>query len=283
MLYLLAGIGLVALLVLVIVLEQRDFRTEEYEVSLPLEAPCRECVPERILVLADLHNRFYGEANRRLLDAVKEASPDLILIPGDLIVRTDEDNVHAAALLSNLSQLGIPIYYSLGNHEYRMRNERPDLYEAYLARFADAGVHLLDNESIEAFPGVCVVGLSIPDGCYNKGHKTEQLHLTDVEQLLGTWNRDRFLIMLAHNPVYFEEYAAYGANLIVSGHMHGGIVRLPWIGGVISPQWRLFPKYDAGIFETDKSLMAVSRGLGVHTLPIRLFNKPELMVLKVRK
>lgn len=87
--------------------------------------------------------------------------------------------------------------------------------------------------------------------------------------------------MIAHNPEYFEAYAGWGADLTVSGHVHGGVMRLPFLGGVISPRLTLFPKYDGGMFERNGRFMVVSRGLGTHTLPIRIFNPGELIMIEL--
>ena len=100
-----------------------------------------------------------------------------------------------------------------------------------------------------------------------------------MEHLVGKANRDRFQILLAHNPVYFEEYARWGADLVLSGHVHGGIVRLPFLGGVISPAFTLFPKYDGGKFERGDSTMLLGRGLGTHTLPVRMWNPGEIVLV----
>ena len=97
---------------------------------------------------------------------------------------------------------------------------------------------------------------------------------------LGNCEEDgAYHILLAHNPVYFKQYAAWGADLTLSGHLHGGIIRLPLIGGVITPQAKLFPRYSAGKYEIGEKWMIVSRGLGTHTIPIRFNNKPELSVI----
>lgn len=87
--------------------------------------------------------------------------------------------------------------------------------------------------------------------------------------------------MIAHNPEYFPAYAEWGADLVLSGHVHGGLMRLPFLGGVIAPSMKLFPKYDGGVFEEHGSTMILSRGLGTHTLPIRIFNPGELVVIRL--
>ncbi|MCM1569376.1 MAG: hypothetical protein NC081_08015 [Roseburia sp.] len=98
--------------------------------------------------------------------------------------------------------------------------------------------------------------------------------------LLGQPSDGKYTILLAHKPDYFPQYAAWGANLTLAGHVHGGVVRVPfWGKGVLSPDIRLFPEYDGGIFRKGQAVMLVSRGLGYHTIPFRLFNPAELPVL----
>ena len=104
-----------------------------------------------------------------------------------------------------------------------------------------------------------------------------------LTKILGEPRADACQILIAHNPLYFEEYAAWGADVVVSGHVHGGIMRLPLLGGVLSPNLSLFPKYDGGRFELGKSSLLLSRGLGTHTVPLRIFNPGELVVVEIVK
>lgn len=104
-----------------------------------------------------------------------------------------------------------------------------------------------------------------------------------LNRVLGNPEKKCFNLLIAHNPDYFDAYADWGADLTVSGHVHGGLMRLPFLGGVISPKLRLFPHYDGGRFEKDGKEMILSRGLGTHTLPIRIFNPGEMVVIRLRK
>ena len=99
--------------------------------------------------------------------------------------------------------------------------------------------------------------------------------------IFGIPDPEVFHILLAHNPVYFDTYAAWGADLTLSGHLHGGIIRIPGIGGLITPQAQLFPKYDRGLISVNGKYMVVSAGLGEHTVPIRIFNPPQLILITV--
>ena len=106
--------------------------------------------------------------------------------------------------------------------------------------------------------------------------------IQDLQRHFGNPGKDAYHILLAHNPVYFEQYARWGADLTLSGHLHGGIIRIPGIGGLITPQARLFPRYDRGLFEKDGKYMVVSPGLGEHTVPIRIFNPPQLIGIVIK-
>ena len=145
------------------------------------------------------------------------------------------------------------------------------------------GVKILVNDKAEFCVGgnkFCIYGYDLPEKYFEKFNRYvfEEKH---VEEALGTCNLtdNCYSILLAHNPVYFKQYAAWGADLTLSGHLHGGIIRLPFIGGVITPQAKLFPRYSAGNYTIGKKEMIVSRGLGTHTIPIRFNNKPELSVI----
>ena len=127
---------------------------------------------------------------------------------------------------------------------------------------------------------ITVWGLELPWQCYRRFRKNE-LTAGQITELLGARDEGRYNILLAHNPVYFEAYAAWGAELTPAGHLHGGVIRLPYSGGVVTPQFRLFPKYDRGIFKRRGKLLVVSAGLGSHSIPIRINNPPELVVLDI--
>ena len=102
-----------------------------------------------------------------------------------------------------------------------------------------------------------------------------------ISRLLGDSDRDAFQVLIAHNPQYFPEYSDWGADLTVAGHVHGGIIRLSVLGGVISPAIALFPRYDGGLFERKGKYMVLSRGLGTHSIHVRMFNPGEVCVIKI--
>lgn len=260
--------------------ESKGFVTKVYEISIP-EAQLKE--PHNIVFVSDLHNHQYGSGNEKLLAAIREQKPDFVLVGGDIpIARENVSLENAIDFIQKLSREH-QIYYSSGNHEQRMRiypEKYGSMYEQYMESIQDGKLVYLHNESrsvfLENFP-MEIVGLEIEQEFY-KRFSHEKLQKERVVQLLGE-KKAVYTILLAHNPEYFEAYAAWGADITLSGHVHGGVVRLPFVGGVLSPSVSLFPKYDGGRKQEFGKEMIISRGLGVHTIPVRLFNPAELVVL----
>lgn len=263
--------------------ELRDFRVTKYRIcSQKLNGIKRE---KKIIYLSDLHNRMYGEENERLLESIRNQHPDLILIGGDMLVRKDgnsyDKTVHFLAKLPGIC----PVYCANGNHEQKLK-ELPDKYEQsyeeYKKALTASGIHMLENASetvkLDEVP-VKLSGLEIPLGAYARFGKKE-LSLKEITDRIGE-HGDDYQILLAHHPGYMKEYLAYGADLILGGHYHGCVVQLPWIGGVISTNFTLFPKYSGGIYQEGEQTAVVSRGLGTHSVPLRLWNWPELIVLEL--
>lgn len=263
--------------------ELRDFRVTKYRIcSQKLNGIKRE---KKIIFLSDLHNRMYGEENERLLESIRNQHPDLILIGGDMLVRKDgnsyDKTVHFLAKLPGIC----PVYCANGNHEQKLK-ELPDKYEQsyeeYKKALTASGIHMLENASetvkLEEVP-VKLSGLEIPLGAYARFGRKE-LSLKEITDRIGE-HGDDYQILLAHHPGYMKEYLAYGADLILGGHYHGCVVQLPGIGGVISTNFTLFPKYSGGIYQEGEQTAVVSRGLGTHSVPLRLWNWPELIVLEL--
>ena len=263
--------------------ELRDFRVTKYRIcSQKLNGIKRE---KKIIFLSDLHNRMYGEENERLLKSIRNQHPDLILIGGDMLVRKDGNSYDKTVdFLAKLPGI-CPVYCANGNHEQKLK-ELPDKYEQsyeeYKKALTASGIHMLENASetvkLDEVP-VKLSGLEIPLGAYARFGKKE-LSLKEITDRIGE-HGDDYQILLAHHPGYMKEYLAYGADLILGGHYHGCVVQLPGIGGVISTNFTLFPKYSGGIYQEGEQTAVVSRGLGTHSVPLRLWNWPELIVLEL--
>ena len=273
--------------------EQWNFNVTKYQICTSKINPHMK--PKRMIFLSDLHNHEYGQNNIRLLQAVKAACPDLILIGGDMLV--GKRGRSAKAALQFVSQLPkiAPVYYANGNHEQRMK-ENPEKYERVYERYREilqnAGVHFLENDSLELHLDgfhVRLTGLELPMETYEK-FKHSHVRKEDIvlqvgeirKEMLGSAEEEEsvYEILLAHNPTYYSAYKEWGADLVLSGHLHGGIARIPGWRGVITPQAFLFPKYSGEMTEEDGQTIIVSKGLGTHTINFRLFNIPEMVVLE---
>lgn len=237
-------------------------------------------------LLSDLHNKSFGKQNEKLLRKIDELAPDAILAAGDILSAHDTRKKYYVAvdLMRRLSAK-YPVYYGMGNHEHHLGlfpEETGDAYEDYMEKLNSFGIEPLINESV-GLPSVNIniSGLQV-ERCYYRKFRTYPMPDTYLSDLLGEAKRDKFQILIAHNPDYFTDYVKWGADLVVSGHVHGGLMKLPVIGGVISPKLTLFPKYDGGRYEKENTVMIVSRGLGTHTLPIRIFNPGELVMIHLK-
>lgn len=239
--------------------------------------------PVKFVVLSDLHDQAYDGNNERLLRAIEEEAPDAVLVAGDMLTPLNDREKTAESFFKRLARKYC-VYYGLGNHEAKMKWNREkfgDLYETYLAELGALGIKVLVNDflQMEEAP-IRIYGLDIAEIYYKR---FKQVPMADdyVERKLGQADGEFYNILLAHNPMYFENYAKWHPDLILSGHVHGGLVRLPFLGGVIAPNLHLFPKYDGGVFQTGDSTMIISRGLGIHSIEFRMWNPGELVVIEI--
>lgn len=239
----------------------------------------------RIVFLSDLHNKEYGRDNERLLQAMAELSPDLVFVGGDMLTAKPDVSFQKAASFLLKCTEKYSVYYALGNHEYRLRiypENYGTMYQDYMECIAKGNIRFLDNESI-LLPeyGIRLTGLTIEKKYYKRfaKRKMEEGYLL---RTLGRADDSSYQILLAHNPEFFPDYAAWGPDLVLAGHVHGGVARIPGYKGMVSPSLLPFPHYDGGLFEEAGSRMVISRGLGMHTIPVRLFNPGELVVLELR-
>lgn len=262
--------------------ELRMFRVKKYKIS---SRKLNGLSTKKILFLSDLHNYSYGKENQRLLQAIRCSEPDLILIGGDMIVRKNGTSYERTVeFLRKLPEI-CPVYLANGNHEQKLK-EQPERYiqsyEKYKEQLAESGIVFLENETVQIQMDQTVIritGLEIPINAYRRFNRYA-MKIEELEERVGRTN-SRYHILLAHNPAYVRQYQKWGADLILCGHLHGGIVGLPGIGGVIAPDFRLFPRYSAGRYRSGYSTIVVSRGLGSHSIPVRFLNPAELIVLEL--
>lgn len=240
-----------------------------------------------IVFISDLHNKQYGNKNELILKEIENINPDFVILGGDMITTCMEKWTDYSDTLDFISNLNtkFPVYYGIGNHEERLKR-RPEKfpkgeYERLTGRLENMGVPLLSDEKIVLDDyGINIYSLNIEHEFYRR-FVTKKLPETYISEHVGEIDKDKYNILVAHNPEHFKNYAAWGADLTLSGHVHGGVIRLPLLGGVVSPAVKLFPKYDGGKFNIGPNCMILSRGLGTHTIPIRINNKAEIIEIKI--
>lgn len=232
----------------------------------------------RIVHVSDLHNSEFGENQSILLRKISDAKPDIIAITGDLIDSRHTDIDTAMEFVEAASQIA-PIYFVTGNHE-AWSGVYPDLKD----RLKQAHVTILENEKISisqkgAF--ISLVGLADPDFTLSNDlfGETDAMVNKMLQDIAD--NDSNYTIMLSHRPELVNIYANHPINLVLAGHAHGGQFRIPFIGGVIAPDQGLFPKYTAGKYKVSQTQMIVSRGLGNSIVPVRINNRPELVVIEL--
>lgn len=232
-----------------------------------------DCV---IVQLSDLHGAYFGEDNQELLSRVREAGPDYIFLTGDLLDQYRKTpHSYAAALGGALADIA-PTYFITGNHEWALPGVRELKRE-----LEEAGVVVLSNEYVlleRSGDRVLLADIDDPNGFADQ--KTPEELAQEVREAWG----DGFWLLLAHRNNYFEkQYSLLGADLVISGHGHGGLIRLPFTDGLVSAERRLFPSYTAGFYTANGSDVFVSRGLGNSGPTLRLFNRPEVVVLTLER
>ena len=228
----------------------------------------------RIVELADLHGRVFGRGSRRLLAAVRRAEPDLICIDGDLF---DEhtDLAMLPPLLRGLCAIA-PVYYVTGNHEWRVPGLR-----GILAQMRACGVTVLQDDWRVLRRGEdALIVAGTDDPCGPAERKTPAELIADIRAEAG---EAAFLLLLTHRNDQLPQWSALVVQAVLAGHCHGGVVRLPFVGGLFGTDRRLFPAWDAGLYRQGETALYVSRGLGYTNVHFRLFNRPEVAVIVLRR
>ena len=228
----------------------------------------------RIALITDLHGRTFGKNNDALVEKTRQAVPDLIALAGDIADETS-DLEELAALLPRLANIA-PCYYVTGNHEWRMENRKE-----WFRLLEQCGITRLENEFVTLSRGedtIVLAGVDDPNG--PRDQKTP-------EELLGeihVQHPDTYTIVLCHRNDQLERMARLKADLVLSGHAHGGVVRLPFVGAIFGTHYEFFPDYTSGLYTLGRTSLVVSRGLGgSRRIPVRIGNRPEIPIITLRK
>ena len=220
----------------------------------------------KIVHVSDLHNKEFGENNKRLISLISAEHPDIIVISGDMVDSRRTDVEAALRFVSQVVNIA-PVYYATGNHEEHLED---DTLAYLLSSLEEIGATVLENEAVTVYKDdESFVLFGLKDGTL----ETISDAYTDT---------DKLKLMIAHRPQHLEAYNKLGANLVFSGHAHGGQVRIPFVGGVIAPDQMFFPKYTEGMHSFGNVTVVISRGLGNSLCPIRVNNRPELVVVTLK-
>ena len=256
-----------------------SYTKTHYRISFYQETSKKVSDNIRIVVVSDIHNREYGENNKTLISDIRDLEPDLILFPGDMVIRDVDDYQPMLDLVSALTEIS-PCYGVLGNHEseriyYGGDKELPD-------KFKNAGLRLLRNakEKIQINRDtVQLIGVEGTSYGFEEYGGREFMDKTEIDP-------SALCILMNHIPILFDkQLSGYDFDLGIAGHVHGGIIVLPFIGGLYTEEEGFFPKFTAGKYVLDKQqTLIISGGLGdSKSLPPRINNMPELVVIDINR
>ena len=268
--------------------ERRQLRVEYYDI------PWEEDQELKLAFLSDLHDYCRDFGIDGILNALKEASPDLVLLGGDMLTCQKHagwtaDPDPTLQLIERIAQ-DYTVIYAEGNHETRLRSRHPEVFESYKRRLEEAGVIYLINDRV-LLDKIAIYGITLDEYYYRHlfpgfGKKIPMPQDQILKQL-GLPEKGRYNILLLHSPLYLEEASSWGADLVLSGHFHGGTIRLPSKGspGLMTPQYQFFVKECSGehVSKNKKTRMIVSRGLGTHSINMRLNDLPEISLVRLKK
>ena len=223
----------------------------------------------KIVQLSDLHTMEFGKDNRRLVRRVAEQKPDMIALTGDYI-ESPEDLPVVETLVAQLSEIA-PVYFTSGNHDAASKA----LKELNSTIHSAGGTYLSNEHVLLERNGAAIVLAGVED----PNSYADMPDADTICEKLDTAYPDSFIILMAHRNDFTELYPHISCDLIFTGHGHGGVIRLPIAGGLVGTDLKLFPKYDAGVFQSDRAQMVVSRGLGGFPFYPRLLNNPEIVVV----
>lgn len=231
----------------------------------------------KILQISDLHNKKFGDNQDVLIQKIKSIDPDIIAITGDLIDSKSYDAEVSMQLIREIVKK-YPVYFVTGNHE--QWSGKYNNLEKELKKY---DVNVLRNEHVGIRKGEQEINLlGIDDPEFVTGNRDEgNIIIDEIKKAKIEMQPDKYNVLLSHRPEFIKEYTNERLDLVLSGHAHGGQVRLPFIGGLVAPNQGVLPKYTAGLYVEQNTSMVVSRGLGNSIIPQRILNRPEIVVVQL--
>lgn len=234
----------------------------------------------KIIQISDLHNTKYKKLTDQLVKKIEYEKPNIIVLTGDLIDSNKTNIDRAIQFIKKIKNIA-PIYFVSGNHESSISE---NCYNELKEKLTENQVIILDDkvDTLKVSNSeINLIGISDPKMThigYLKESEIIENELNSIE-----YDNRKYSILLSHRPELFNNYVEKNIDLVLAGHAHGGQIRITFIGGVVAPNQGLFPKYTNGKFEQNKTVMIVSRGIGNSILPYRINNRPELVIITLRK
>lgn len=243
----------------------------------------------RIVQLSDLHSKVFGENQQMLLQKVQGLHPDIIVFTGDLVDGRTKLEAPCFTLMKGLVNIA-PTYYIYGNHEAILLYE-PERQE-FFKQIDALGVKTMNNKAViltsAANESINLVGIpdpiaiSIPNKLFQYEDLEERTKILLEETFQFVKDKEAYTILLCHRPEYIKTYSNFPVDLVLCGHTHGGQIRLPILGGIYATGQGFLPKYDSGYFKTGDLTLLINRGLGQSSFPYRIFNNPEISLIKLQ-
>lgn len=233
-----------------------------------------------IVHLSDLHGKYFGDNQSILVEKTADMNPDMIVFTGDIVDEDRYDEQAGQILMEKLTEMA-PVYYVTGNHEWKSGR-----FGSLEKKLQGVNVTVLRNKTEEIVvqgESIRITGIDDPTQANGFSQEEETAELFIKEALADVSHDDGFHMLLSHRPELASLYARYDMDAVFSGHAHGGQFRIPFVGGVIAPNQGLFPEYDGGAYAIENTTMMVHRGLGNSVIPVRIFNRPEIVVVTLNK
>lgn len=231
----------------------------------------------KIVQVSDFHNTKSNKLTDNLVKEIKMQKPNIIVITGDLVDSNKTDVDVAISFIKRIKDVA-PIYFITGNHEASISE-----YETLKEKLEREDVIILENktEVLEIDDAkLNLIGINDPNMSY---HPYALDNEKIKSELIDTnYDKNNYSVLLSHRPELFDTYVDNELDLVLTGHAHGGQIRIPFVGGLVSPNQGFFPKYTSGIFKEDNTSMIVSRGIGNSIIPFRVNNSPELVIVQLK-
>ena len=259
----------------------------------------------KVIFITDFHNKLYKNSYNFLINDISNVNPDYIILGGDFIefstfqsnkntIGIDNTYNFLRTLTENFSKNKNynlkGIFFTFGNHELRLKKREDNIelvseYNKFIEFLLNNNIKLLDNDTFKLIDGINISGLTLYNGYYrnvfSKKTKFEHIDNEVLNEYFSDLDKNDYNIIAFHKPDYADDLIDYGYDLVLSGHYHGGLISFPYIGAILSPDFKLFPKYSKGLYNYRGGKIIVSAGLGEHFIKIRVNNLPEIVVINI--